>query len=76
MVDIIKVLPGGGLWSVLVLILGNLLVIFMEGMVAMIQGVRLQYYELFSKYYSGEGVLYRPFRLSEALHTEKGDPGP
>jgi len=73
-VDIIDHLPGGGLWSVLVLIFGNLLVIFMEGMVAMIQGLRLEYYELFSKYFPGDGTPYRPFVLSESpLSPEKGE---
>jgi V/A-type H+-transporting ATPase subunit I len=73
-VDILQKLPGGGVWCVLVLIFGNALVIFMEGMVAMIQGVRLQYYELFSKYFSGEGTLYHPFTLaSEPLAQDKGD---
>lgn len=63
--DIMKTLPAGGFWVVLVLIFGNLLVIVLEGMVAMIQGVRLQYYELFSKYFSGGGLPYRPFELRE-----------
>lgn len=73
-VDIIDRLPGGGIWSVLVLIFGNLLVIFMEGMVAMIQGVRLEYYELFSKYFPGDGTPYRPFVLSvPPLAPEKGE---
>ena len=69
----IQKLPGGGVWSVLVLIFGNLLVIFMEGMVAMIQGIRLQYYELFSKYFPGDGTLYQPFTLAEQpLAQDKG----
>ena len=74
-VDILQKLPGGGVGSVLVLVLGNLLVIFMEGMVALIQGVRLQYYELFSKYFPGDGTLYQPFTLAEQpLAQDKGDP--
>jgi V/A-type H+-transporting ATPase subunit I len=72
-VDIIRSLPGGGIWMVLVLIVGNMLVIAMEGMVAMVQGIRLQYYELFSKYYSGDGLLYRPFSLSEQENPEQGE---
>ncbi len=73
-VDMLRQLPGSGLWALLVLIFGNLLVIFMEGMVAMIQGVRLEYYELFSKYFPGDGILYRPFVLSEQpLAQEKGE---
>ncbi|MBN2449984.1 MAG: hypothetical protein JXR77_06325 [Lentisphaeria bacterium] len=62
-VDIMRELPGSTLWCALVVVLGNVLVIAMEGMVAMIQGVRLQYYELFSKYFPGDGLLYRPFTL-------------
>lgn len=64
-VGMIRDLPLGNVWSVIILIFGNVLIIAMEGMVAMIQGVRLQYYELFSKYYKGDGVLYHPFRFSE-----------
>ena len=59
--DMVRELPGGGFWVMLTLILGNLIVIVLEGMVATIQGLRLQYYELFSKYFSGDGVLYHPF---------------
>jgi V/A-type H+-transporting ATPase subunit I len=63
--DILRALPVGGLWAAIVLVLGNLLVIVMEGMVAMIQGVRLEYYELFSKYFAGDGVAYHPFELQK-----------
>ena len=55
---------GGGIASAIVIILGNLLVIAFEGMVAMIQGVRLEYYELFSKYFTGGGIEYKPFQIN------------
>ena len=43
-------------------------------MVAMIQGIRLQYYELFSKYFPGDGTLYQPFTLAEQpLAQDKGE---
>ena len=72
--DILHQLPGGGVWSLLVLIFGNLLVILMEGLVALIQGVRLQYYELFSKYFTGDGTPYQPFTLTDQpLVQDKGD---
>jgi V/A-type H+-transporting ATPase subunit I len=64
-VNMLKELPLGGTMSLLVIILGNALVIAFEGMVAMIQGIRLEYYELFSKYFSGGGVLYRPFQIGD-----------
>lgn len=49
--------------GVLILILGNILIIGLEGLVVFIQGLRLEYYELFSKYYSGYGIPYKPVQL-------------
>jgi V/A-type H+-transporting ATPase subunit I len=57
--DMIKSSAG----SVAVLVVGNIIVICLEGMVVFIQGLRLEYYELFSKYYDGAGVEYNPARL-------------
>lgn len=53
----------GGAGSIAVLILGNIIVIGLEGMVVFIQGLRLEYYELFSKYYMGTGIEYSPVKL-------------
>ncbi len=39
-------------------ILGNALVIGLEGLIVFIQGLRLIYYEMFSKYFEGEGVVF------------------
>lgn len=58
-------LPGGGVISVLVIIVGNLFVILLEGLVVTIQSIRLQYYELFSKYFPGDGVMYQPFSIKK-----------
>ena len=67
-------LRGGFIVSAIVIVLGNLLVIAFEGMVAMIQGVRLEYYELFSKYFSGGGVEYKPFQINNSNSNEtKGE---
>ena len=49
--------------SYLVLIAGNLLVIALEGLSAGIQSLRLNYYEFFSKYFSGAGTSYTPVSL-------------
>ena len=43
--------------------LGNIIIIGLEGLVVFIQGLRLFYYELFSKYYTGDGVLFTPDKL-------------
>jgi V/A-type H+-transporting ATPase subunit I len=49
--------------GILVLIIGNVLIIGLEGLIVFIQSLRLEYYELFSKYYSGYGIPYRPIKL-------------
>lgn len=53
-----------GIASVLILILGNLLVIALEGLSAGIQALRLNYYEFFTKFFHGTGKLYTPISLS------------
>jgi len=52
-----------GFASVMILILGNIIIICLEGLIVFIQGLRLQYYELFSKYYEGGGVTFKPVRI-------------
>jgi V/A-type H+-transporting ATPase subunit I len=49
--------------SIFILILGNVIIICLEGLIVFIQGLRLQYYELFSKYYEGGGVPFEPVRV-------------
>lgn len=51
--------------EILMFFLGNLIVIFLEGLIVMIQGLRLMYYELFSKYYSGDGEAFDPVKFQE-----------
>jgi V/A-type H+-transporting ATPase subunit I len=57
--------PGGGfsIGSLLVLVFGNVLVIALEGLSAGVQSLRLNYYEFFSKYFSGTGQAYAPVSL-------------
>ena len=49
--------------GILVLIIGNIFIIGLEGLIVFIQSLRLEYYELFSKYYTGYGVEYKPVGL-------------
>jgi len=51
------------LGSAAVLILGNAVVIILEGLSAGIQALRLHYYEFFSKYFCGSGRVYHPISL-------------
>lgn len=53
------------LGGIAVLIIGNIIIIGLEGLIVFIQSLRLEYYELFSKYYSGSGVDYMPIRMEE-----------
>lgn len=61
MADIISPAHGVGYW--IVVALGNLFVIGFEGMIVGIQTLRLEYYEFFSKFFSGNGVRHRPLTL-------------
>jgi V/A-type H+-transporting ATPase subunit I len=55
-----------GIGYVLILILGNILVIGLEGLCAGIQALRLNYYEFFTKFFQGTGVLYTPVSLNSS----------
>ena len=50
--------------AIAILLLGNVLVIALEGLSAGIQSLRLNYYEFFSKYFNGTGKAYRPISLN------------
>lgn len=56
--------------SIIVLIIGNIIIIGLEGLIVFIQSLRLEYYELFSKYYSGYGVEYKPVGLFNRDNTD------
>lgn len=53
----------GGAGKVIVLIIGNLLIIGLEGLIVGIQCMRLQFYEMFSRFFSGDGREFRPIRV-------------
>jgi V/A-type H+-transporting ATPase subunit I len=52
-----------GAGKIVVLIIGNLLIIGLEGLIVGIQCMRLQYYEMFSRFFSGDGREFRPVRV-------------
>ncbi len=54
----------GKIGGIVALIIGNLLIIVLEGLVVGIQGMRLEYYELFSRFFKGEGREFKPTRIS------------
>ena len=66
MMEVVLMLAGyesGGLASTnwIVVVLGNLFVCGMEGLIVGIQVLRLEYYEMFSRFYKGSGRPFIPF---------------
>ncbi len=61
-----QALFGAGLWfaAVPVFVVGNAAGFTLELLVAGIQAMRLEYYELFSRIYSGEGRAFKPWHLT------------
>ena len=55
-----------GIFYFLILILGNILVISLEGLSAGVQALRLNYYEFFTKFFHGTGKLYTPISLNSS----------
>jgi V/A-type H+-transporting ATPase subunit I len=53
----------GPVFALVVVVLGNALIIVLEGMIVAIQVIRLQYYEFFSKFFTETGVAFSPFRF-------------
>ncbi len=53
---------GSTVQVILVNVFGNLLVMVLEGMIVCIQVLRLEYYEMFSRYYKGDGAPFVSLR--------------
>lgn len=64
MMEVVLMLAGAesGNPSIIVIVLGNLFVCGMEGLIVGIQVLRLEYYEIFSRFYKGTGRKFEPFR--------------
>ena len=63
-------LIGSPTGHVAMFIVGNAIVLALEGLIVLIQGLRLVYYEMFSKYYEGDGLAFSPMSLKN-LEGEK-----
>jgi V/A-type H+-transporting ATPase subunit I len=54
---------GGAAAAAVLFAVGNVLAFALEALVAGVQAMRLEYYELFSRVYAGEGERFAPWRL-------------
>jgi V/A-type H+/Na+-transporting ATPase subunit I len=53
----------GPVFQALIVLVGNLIIIVLEGLIVTIQVIRLQYYEFFSKFFTDTGEEFQPFTL-------------
>ncbi|MGL5439170.1 MAG: V-type ATP synthase subunit I [Filifactoraceae bacterium] len=56
-------MTGSGAGNFIMIIVGNIIILGLEGLIVSIQSIRLEYYELFSKYFKGEGIDYEPVHV-------------
>ena len=64
MMQVVLMLAGAenGSPNWVVIVLGNIFVCCLEGLIVGIQVLRLEYYEIFSRFYKGSGRKFEPFR--------------
>lgn len=55
-----EMIGGFGYW--IVLVFGNIFVMVLEGMIVGIQVLRLEFYEMFSRYYEGKGIPFKTIK--------------
>jgi V/A-type H+-transporting ATPase subunit I len=68
--ELVAAKPGGTLASWVVLILGNAVIILLEGLVVTIQALRLEYYEFFSKFFRPSTAEYKPAFMGKFVGTD------
>ena len=54
-----------GIGYALVLIVGNAFVMGLEALLVAIQVLRLEYYEMFSRFYDGDGIPFHPVTVEK-----------
>ena len=64
----------GTFGTIVTLLLGNLFILVLEGGIVMIQVMRLEYYEGFSRYFSGDGHAFAPIHLARSPDEPRPEP--
>lgn len=64
LMSVVMLLAGGegGNSNIVVVIIGNIFVMALEGLIVFIQVMRLEFYEMFSRYYEGNGKEFVAYR--------------
>jgi V/A-type H+-transporting ATPase subunit I len=58
--QMVENVPGGRIYHAFVLLLGQAIIVGLEGLIVFIQTLRLEYYEFFGKFYRGGGREFAP----------------
>ncbi len=69
MMMVVAILAGepGSVSFVIVEIVGNIFVMALEGLLVGIQVLRLEFYEMFSRFYTGSGRPFKPVKIKEKI---------
>jgi V/A-type H+-transporting ATPase subunit I len=60
--EMVHSLPGGIVMKGIIFIIGNIVIVCLEGLIVFIQTLRLEYYEFFGKFYKGGGSAFKPVK--------------
>ena len=73
MMEVVLMLAGAesGSPNWIVVVLGNLFVCGMEGLIVGIQVLRLEYYEMFSRFYKGSGRAFDPYTKTQTTKQKR-----
>ena len=52
------------------IVIGNIFVMGMEGLIVGIQALRLEFYEVFSRFYDGDGYPFEPVTIKYDTNIE------
>ncbi len=55
----------GGVGYVIMIVVGNIIVLGLEGLLVGVQSLRLEFYEMFSRFYEGSGKAYAPVSVQD-----------
>lgn len=58
-------MSGGGIGAAIAILIGNIFVLCLEGLLVGIQSLRLEFYEMFSRFYDGNGRPFTPVIVAQ-----------